>query len=340
MALGTRVQTTTNIKLMPYLVDTILNSNIVFQRVVNAAKKFEGERLRFPVKYATNTTGTSYSGFQTLSTSATTNRVNMEFFPAFYQITSALPGDELSTAMSAGDQKVMDLVGVTLKSDMQDMADALGTIFYADGTGNGGLDPLGLGAIVDDGTSVSTIGGLDRGTYTTLKSIVTPSGGTLSLAKMGVLWNSATSGSIQPTVAPTTKTVFNLFEQLLIPQERIQKGVTKVKGLESGTGYTALSYKGVPVMQDEKCTSGVFMFINENFLDWYGMKHWDAEPVSYKATIEGNDYSDVKGLGFSWSGWIKPANADAVIGHTYFGGQLISENPKRHAKLTGITGIN
>ena len=115
-----------------YLVDTILNSNIAFQRIVNAAKKFEGERLRFPVKYAVNTTGTSYSGFTALSTSATTNRVNMEYFPSFYQITSALPGDELSTAESAGDAKVMELVGLTLKSDMQDMADGLGTIFYAD----------------------------------------------------------------------------------------------------------------------------------------------------------------------------------------------------------------
>lgn len=322
-----------------YLVDTILNSNIAFQRVVSAAKKFEGERLRFPVKYAVNSTGTSYSGFTALSTSATTNRVNMEYFPAFYQITSALPGDELSTAESAGDAKVMDLVGVTLKSDMQDMADALGTIFYADGTGNGGLDPLGLAALVDDGTTASTIGGLSRSTYTTLKSTVTASGGTISLAKMGTLWNSATSGSIQPTVGLTTKTIFNLYEQLLTPQERIQKGVATVKGLEGGTGYTALSYKGIPILQDEKCTSGSLIYVNENFLDWYGMKHFDSEPVQYKATIEGNDYSDVMGLGFSWSGWIKPANADAIIGHTYFGGQFITENPKRHAKLTSITGV-
>lgn len=69
------------------------------------------------------------------------------------------------------------------------------------------------------------------------------------------------------------------------------------------------------------------------------MKHFDSEPVQYKATIEGNDYSDVMGLGFSFSGWIKPANADAIIAHTYFGGQFITENPKRHAKLTGITGV-
>jgi len=63
-------------------------------------------------------------------------------------------------------------------------------------------------------------------------------------------------------------------------------------------------------------------------------------PVAYKSQdIEGNDYSDVKGLGFSWSGWIKPTNAASVVGHIYLGGELISANPRRHGKLTGISSV-
>lgn len=337
MALGNRITTTTNQKLMPFVVDTVLNSNVAFQRIVNASKKFEGNQMLFPIKYQTNQTFQTYGGFDTFSTSATNNRINMTYTPAFAQITSALPGDELSTNKAAGDQKVMDLVGITLKSDAQDLADSLGTIFYSS-TG-AGTDPLGMAAIVDDGTTVSTIGGLSRSTYTTLAGTVTASGGTLTLAKMGVLWNAVTSGSVQPTTIWTTKTVFNLYEQLLTPQERIIKDIPFTKGITSGTGYTGLSYKGIGVIQDEKCTSGVLFYINENYLDFYAMPHWDAEPVQYKAKIEGNDYNDVLGLGFSWSGWIKPSNADAVIGHTYFGGQFITDDPKRMGKLTGITGV-
>ena len=48
---------------------------------------------------------------------------------------------------------------------------------------------------------------------------------------------------------------------------------------------------------------------------------------------------DVEGLGFSWSDWVVPTNAAAVISHIYLGGELVSQNPKRHGKLTGITGV-
>jgi hypothetical protein len=55
--------------------------------------------------------------------------------------------------------------------------------------------------------------------------------------------------------------------------------------------------------------------------------------------MEGNDYGQPMGLGFSWSGWIKPSNSATVIGHIYLGGNLVSFNPKRHGKLTGVTGV-
>ena len=55
--------------------------------------------------------------------------------------------------------------------------------------------------------------------------------------------------------------------------------------------------------------------------------------------IDGNDYSSVEGLGFSWSGWIKPSNSASVVGHIYLGGELCTWNPKRHGRLTGITGV-
>ena len=65
-----------------------------------------------------------------------------------------------------------------------------------------------------------------------------------------------------------------------------------------------------------------------------------TEAIKYRSQdIEGNDYSNVEGLGFSWSGWIKPSNSASIVGHIYLGGELISQNPKRHAKLTGITSI-
>lgn len=334
---GQRVQTTVQTKYLPFVVDTVLNSNVLFQRVVRASKKWSGRTLRVPVKYQKNSTGQSFRGFDTFGVNATDNRVNMEFTPSFYQITCALPGDELSVADT--EDKVLNMMKLTIQSDTEDMADDLGTIFYADGTGNASKDPLGLAALVDDGNSVASIGGLSRSTYATLASTVTASSGTLTLAKVDTLWNAVSSGAQAPTAIYTTEAVFSLYGQLLRPQERINKTASKMKGMHGGTGFTSLDYNGRDVIKDEKCTSGAFIMLNENFVDFYALPFFNAKPVAYKSQIEGNDYEAPVGLGFSWSDWIIPANAGSVVGHIYFGGQFITTNPKRHGKLTGITGI-
>ncbi len=334
---GQRIQTTVQTDYLPFVVDTILNSNVLFQRVVRASKKWSGRTLRAPIKVSKNSTGTSFRGFDTFSVSATDNRQFLEFTPSFYQITCALPGDELSVADT--EDKVLDLMKLTIQSDTEDMADDLGTIFYADGTGNGSKDPLGLAALVDDGTSVATLGGLSRSTYTTLQSTVTASSGTITLAKCDTLWNAASSGAQIPTAIYTTEAVFSFYGQLLRPQERINKDAGTVKGLRGGTGFKSLDYNGIDVIKDEKCTAQAFIMVNENFVDFYALPYWGAKPIAYKSQVKGNDYEAPLGLGFSWSDWIIPANSASVVGHIYFGGQFITNNPKRHGKLTGITGI-
>ncbi len=141
MAFGNRVLTTTNQYIVPKVVDTVLNSNVFATRMLGKAKKWNGERLKQPVKVTKNTTGQSFSGFDTFSTNASNTRVNLEYVPKFYQITVALPLDELSA--NATDSRVLDLASLEMASAAQDMADDVGTLFYSDGTGNGGKDFLG-----------------------------------------------------------------------------------------------------------------------------------------------------------------------------------------------------
>lgn len=342
MSLGNRIDTTTQTEYLPYLVDTVLDSNVFFTRQVRAAEMgaWKGRKIQIPVKVSKNSTGQSYSGFDTFSTAATDNRILLDFENSNYQITSSLPGDELAVNANAGENAILNLVKTTLSSDSQDMADDLGTMFYGDGTGNSGKDFLGLGALVDDGSNVATIGGQSRSTYTTLQSTVTASGGNLTLASMDTLWDNVSSGSQVPTIGITTESVFSLYGQLLRPQERITKTLSPVKGNITGsTGFTALEYRGKGIVADEKCTSGYLYFLNEDFIHFKGLPSYDSKPVKYSGKIEGNDYSSMEGLGFSSTDWIRPTNQDAYVLHMYFRGQLITSNPKRHGVLTGITGI-
>ena len=336
---GQRLKTTVNVKYLPFVVDTTLNSNVFFQRAVRAAKQWSGRTVRVPVKVSKNSTGGSFRGFDPANTNATDNRQFMEYDPAFYRITCTLPGDELSIADASGEDAVLDLMKLTIQSDTEDMADDLGTIAYSDGTGNSSKDPLGLAALVDDGNTVASIGGLARAIYTTLASTVTASSGVLTLAKLDTLWNAITSGNVKPSAVYTTETVFSLYGQLLRPQERIPKEFSTIKGLKGGTGFETLTYMGKPLFADEKCTSGALIMLNEDTIDFHALTQYDSKPVQYKSQIKGNDYKAPVGLGFSWSDWIKPTNATGFVGYIYFGGQFITTNPKRNGKLTGITSI-
>jgi hypothetical protein len=298
--------------------------------------------MDFPVKYQKGVAGTSFAGFDVLPTSASDTRVLAVYNPRFYAINVALPGTEIAANNTV--QKVMDLATVEMRSRAQDMADDIGTLLYADGTGNANKDFLGLGAVVDDGTVAPTIGGLSRTTYPTLAGTVTASGGTISLAKIRTLYNAIADASVIPTTVYTTYAIWALYESLLQPQERIMKDVKLAENFKGFTGFKTLEFSGLPVIADRKCTSGVFFMLNEEYLDFYALPtaipQFGGEPVPVASKLMvGNSYNEVGSLGFSWTGWIKSTNQFAFNSFITLGGNLITDNPRRHGKLTGVTTV-
>lgn len=336
-----RVLTTTQDKLLSGVVDSVLRGNTFTTRMLTGAKKWSGEQLKKSIKVTKNTTGSSFSGFDTLSTSATDNRVRLAFDPKFYAINVSIPLDDLSIN-EVSETKINDLMSTELQGAANDAADDIGTMLYSDGTGNSNKDIQGLGAIVDDGGSVATYGGQSRATYTTLQAIDTASGGTLTLLKMRTLYNAVSDGSQHPTLIVGDNDVFSFYEQLLQSSERIAKDISLMKkGLEGGTGFSmnGLYFAGTPFLPDRKATSGYLFMLNENYLDFYALPVAMTESIKYKTVIEGNDYGQPEGLGFSFSGWVKSSSQAAIVGKIYLGGNLVSFNPRRHGRLTGITGI-
>ena len=339
MAFTNRVDTLTLDYLVPQVVDTVLRANVFATSMLAKTKKFRSSTMDFPIKYQKGVAGTSFSGFDVLPTSASDVRVLMVFNPKFYAINVALPGTEIAANNTV--QKVMDLATVEMRSRAQDMADDIGTILYADGTGNGSKDFNGLGVVVDDTLS---IGGLSRSTYATLASTVTASSGTLTLLKMRTLYNAISDATVIPTTAYTTYAVNAFYEQLLQPQERIMKDVQLASNFKGYTGFKSLEFAGLPVIADRKCTTGVLFFLNEDYLDFYALPtaipQFGGEPVPVASKLfVGNSYNEVGSLGFSWTGWIKSTNQFAFNSFITLGGQLITDNPRRHGKLTGITGV-
>lgn len=342
MAFNNVVDTLTLEEIVPRVVDTVLRSNTFATKMLSKTKRFGAATQDFPIKYQIGTAIQSFLGFDALPTSFTDTRVLMKYNPKFVAANVALAGTDIISNNTAA--KVLDLTRVEMQSRAQDLADGLGTMMWSDGTGNGGKDILGLGAIVDNGNSVATIGGLSRSTYPTLASTVTAAA-TLSLATMRTLYNAIADATVAPTRAYTDYPSWALYEQLLQPQEKIFKEVNIVPNYKGYEGFAGLMYAGMEIVPDRKATTGVMAFLNENFLDFYGLDaDLDAFEGSRKVDVAGklftgNQYNEVGNLGFYWTGFIKTNNQFAFNSFIILAGNLITDNPRRHGKLTGITGI-
>lgn len=341
MSYNNQVDTLTLEYIAPRVVDTVLRGNLFTTKMLGKTKEFRAATIDFPIKYQKGTATQSFSGFDSLPNSFTDTRILMKFNPRFNTANVALAVTDIAANNTAA--KVLDLTEVEMMSRAQDLADSIGTQLYADGTGNGNKDFIGLAAIVDD---TSSIGGLSRSTYTTLQSTVTAaSGGLLSLFKMRTLYNNIADVSVVPKETYTTYEIWALYEQLLQPQEKIFKEVNVAPNFKGYTGFDSLMFAGLPIMADRKATSGVMFMLNTDFIDFHGLKALTAEGMTGKPVkvgsklFSGNMYDEASNLGFFWTGWIKAVTQLAYNSFIVIGGNLVTDNPRRHGKLTGITAI-
>lgn len=354
MQFSARVTSITQDTILPKVFDNILSDNFATFRFISNGKKWSGESLKRPVKLVKSTLGGSFSGLDTHSTATVESRKSMIYYLKAYEMPVAVPG--LEKLVNATDAQVIDLVKTEMESAAQDALDDIGDIFYGDGTGNAGKDFEGLDNLADDGTSATTVGTLSRTTYPSLAGVRTASGGLMNLTKLGALHVGVSGGSAskqKPTIIISDETVWNLYESLLTPTvqanynvngypvvTRRSRGAIAGGQLNGAQGFSSVIYRGVPWVADEKSTSQTVWMLNENYLDWYGIKDPDFVQVSLGETHEGT-YSEAPSdfTGLQFSGMMRPVNQYGDVGHIYLFGNLATFQPRRHGRLTGVTTV-
>ena len=117
-------------------------------------------------------------------------------------------------ASAQGEQAIIELVAMKTEEATQELADALGTMIYSDGTGNNSKDLDGFQAGIK---TSGTYGGLSLSTYTTLQATVDSSTAlaALTLAALDSMYASVSSGNSVPTHMFTTKAIFAKLKTLL-----------------------------------------------------------------------------------------------------------------------------
>ncbi len=358
-----RVDSTSERKLNAVVIDNILNGRTYAGRLFSNAKPMLGKTFDYPIKIVDSQAGEFFTGLETLNSTASDTLITLSYaHTAFQQPVVSIMLDAFANSGATG---TIDLQAFKRDEAIAEAIQKMGTAIYGTGTAN---QPLGLGAIVDDGTAVGTIGGQSRTTYTTLKANLT-SNTLLSLATLGVVEDGAVAAGIEteePNLNLTTKTIWSLYEQLLQPQVRadyaaIGYGAIQLRGndilksraeLKGAAGFTALSFRGKPVIKDDACTSGVWFMLNERYFEARGRT---VVPDTYEGKLEkvtlGDDADTIEGVvdGIinpvpSAAGWffqkeqMLPQQA-GTVGRYYWIGQVTASQFRRQAKQTGITGV-
>lgn len=328
------------------VVDGILDGNLITSLILSNARKWTGEKMKKNLKYAKSTAMGWYTGMGDFNVTQQKTRVQMESTPASMYGSVTLPYFEIAVNKS---QPVVQQEALEMQSAGDDLLDNLGTSFYSDGTSN---QCDGLANIVDDGSVAATYRGLTRSSYDALDADVSTSVGSITLDTIGASIDAATVGSEEPDIIITTFTLWRAIEDLLFPSVTATYGAAGSKrgkinrlgdvgagqALTGLAGYTAIYYRGIPIVKDAKCTSGYIYYLNRKFLFWAGLSHPKHGMVSLSGDmLEGVDNMVPKNHGISWSGFKEPINQDGETGQFIMYGQLICDSPRHQAVDQGAT---
>lgn len=332
IAVSSFVSDLTQDRFVPKVVDQVYGGNVLTMRLIATRGRDwrGGTQIVQPIYINPATTVGSYSGFDTFITTQETKTLKAAFDPS--QVYGSVTLSGIQRAINQGESAVIDLVASEMDVVAEALKQELGDEVYGDGTGNANKDILGIIAAVDDTTSVTTYGGISRTTYPRWRATRTAQSGSLSLANLAADFDAAQVGNETPTIFITTPAVFTIYEALLTPTVSHQfsmndfrmtgDGIAKVGGaLAANQGFRALTFRGVPIVADEKCTAGNIYTLNENHLYWWNIPQVDR----------------AMNRGFGWTGWKEAINQDAITGQFLAYLQLTTDSPRTHARRTGVT---
>ena len=299
-----QVTAITRKKFIPKMYDNIFDSNPLLKRAKDRGwyeKLDGGERIMVPLMYAQTTASGWYVGAQTLDTSDNQNITAAEYLWKQLFCNVTIRRDE--ELKNSGDSQVLNLVKQKISIAEKTMSDLLGTALYNDGSDSTAV--AGLSAVVD---TASTVGGISQSSNSWWQAQLDSSSTVLSIPVMQSIHTSCTVDNESPTVAVGTRAVYDLYYNLLQPQQRFAD-TESAKG-----GFSSLMFNGIPVLADSHATSANLFFLNEKHLHLYAHKEEDMKMTDF----------------------LKPVNQNVKVAQIFFMGALGSSNNRLHGKLSAI----
>ena len=296
---------------VPKLTDNIFSARPLFYALTNGQtirRISGGAKIVVPVIYGTNSTAGSYSGTDTIDTTAQTGISAAEYDWKQYAATVTISGVE--EAKNNGEAQIIDLLEGKIFQTQETIIENMNTMLFGNGTGNSNKDWLGLSALVGSTGSPGGIDATDADNSWWRAAVTNQGSSAITLASMATLYNNCSVGNDQPTIGITGQNQYEAYEALLVDQIRYTD-----TDMADG-GFQNLLFKGCPLTFDGTLAGeGKLYFLNTKYLQL--VAHSD---VWFKPTP-----------------FVRPTNQDAVYSQLLCYGELTTSNRARQGFMYGIT---
>jgi len=293
------------------LADNIFDESVVLNQIKKDGgyKPFDGgTKLIEPLISGENSTAEAYGAYDQVDVTPQNNITSALYDPKYYTVSMVYSKQD--KLQNSGKSAVINLVESKIKNAEASLKNLINQDMF---TGNAANSKkiLGLSQIIE---ATGEVGGLNPATagQEFWASNEENTAEALTLARMDNMVTTLSRGSgklYQPNIILTTGTLYDKFNSLLVANQRF----ADPKLAEAG--FTSILHKGVPVVFDANCTSGVMYFINTKFLN-----------LRYH-----------KDDNFVMSPTLTPTDQHADIAHLTWTGALTTNNRKAQGKLTAKT---
>jgi hypothetical protein len=235
-------------------------------------KQGAGDGVKWPVRYAGNTSAGSYGETDTASGAGDQAFAKASLGWKLNKVEIEVTG--LAQAVGNTGGTIASPLRTELDLGLADLRGDINTQLMTDGTGNSAKDITGLFAAVAD---TGVYANIDRGVYTWWKSHVSANGGSprnLTEVLMRDVKSTveARGGRVSAIYAGSTQ--WYRYGDLL-RSERRQQNPTTLTG-----GYQALDFEGIPLIKVPGYLQTQLDFVDEALLEYVVLQDFTAEPMA------------------------------------------------------------
>lgn len=308
----------------PNLADNITNHQAIWLQLKERGFVREdegGTSIVEPLLVERNNTVKAYAGYDIIDTTPQQGITAAEFLWKQIAGSVTISGEE-EFKNSSSKTKVISLLQSKITQLELSMQLEMNRQLQGDGTGMGGKEITGLALAVEDGTTFSTYGGINSGTFPYWRnqwignvSIVNASPPhTAFLNALRTLYNSCSRGKVKPTLILSDQQVFEAYEASLVPNERFMD-------MRLGdAGFLNLMFKATPWVFDDDMPGAQIAVPSAN----HELVMLNADFLKF---VIG------RGKNFVVTDFQRPDNQDARVSQTIFYGNLTCCNRQRQGRM-------